>query len=317
MPEEKIAEVAGENAPTVDNSPASPVEEQKEAVEIKEDIDPRIVNIIGTEKIESAYGEKPEEEAKTTEEEEKKNVALPAGGEEQKENQEKTVETEEVDIPNIPQLEAKPTRLDRRLASRYIRVCHLMGQEKIPTEEEVMADLKNHSKEEKIAALQFHLRKEKQLRGEKLSGDDLDEDDKEAIKDAEREQIRQEILQEEHEKQYAVNFVQFVDTHPELNEEKKEYNPRLAKAVETLFKGGMPIDEAFETVTEQIQAVKEDRIAQEKKDKDAALSGVLSGTGHVPPQGKELGWDDVNKIAQEDPPLYRKMLAEGKFKHLT
>lgn len=306
MPEETIVKEADAVAPAQDNSPATPAE-PKEATVVNEKIDPRIVEIVGEEKIESAFGEQPKEEAKPAEEKKE---------EVKEENQEQKVEEKEVDVPAITPPDSKPTRLDRRLASRYIHNLHLKGEKDLPTEESVIADLKKYSKEEKIQALHFHLQMEKELRGEKPTGDDLDEEDKEAIQDAERESIRNEILAEEHEKGVKTNFVQFIDNHPELVEGQKDYNPKLAKAVETLWRGGMSVREAFDTVTEQIQAVKDAQVAEEKKEKSAALSGVLNGAGQTPTQEKALDWPEVQRIEREDPALYRRMLAEGKFKHL-
>jgi len=323
MDEKKLAPEAGaSDAPKVDNPPAAPAE-QKEAKVEGEKIDPRIVEIVGKEKIQSAFGDKPEEDGKPTEEkpEEKKEEEAPKE-EPKKPDQEKPEEEKAPELPKVPPLEPKPTRLDRRLASRFIRNLHLAGEEKIPTEEEVLADLKKYSKEEKIQALHFHLRKEKELRGEKPT-DELEEDDKAAIQEADREAIRQEVLQEEHVKGVVKDFVEFVNGHPELDETKKEFNPLLAQAVEKLtFPFGpdgpmaMPISEAFETVTAQIAAVKEEQAKEEKKAKDKSLSGVLSGTGESPAQEKVLDWPEVERIQNEDPELYRKMLAEGKFKHL-
>lgn len=327
MPEEIIAPEAGENASKIDNQPVAPTEApngEKEA-EIKEDIDPRIVGIIGEEKIKSAYGEskQPKEEAKPAEGEEKKDTPPEKEGGENQENEEKE---EEVKLPAMTPPEPKPTRLDRRLASRYIRNLHLQGETEIPTEEEILEDLKKYSKEEKIQALKHHLYQEKRLRGEKPTGNDFEEEDVEAIQDAEREAVRQEILAEEHEKRVMRSFVEFVDNHTELLpdtpenkkefQDKKAYNPILAKAVETLFQGGMPISEAYETVTAEIKAVKEAQDTKAEKEKNAALSGVLSGTGQSHKEDKELDWDDVKRISEEDPQLYKSMLAQGKFRHL-
>lgn len=296
-----------------DNSPAA-----APAVE-KEVIDPRIVAVIGEEKIESAFGEQPKNGAKPAEAVKEAEVPPVEGGK----PPEGKAEEKPVDVQMIAPPEPKPTRLDRRLADRYIHNLHLMGESSIPTEEEIIADLKRYSKEEKIQALHFHLAREKELRGEKPTGDDLEDEDRLAIADAEREDIRQEIRTEEHVKSVKTNFVNFIDNHPELVPGTKEHNPVLEQAVTKLtFPQGiegpmaMTISEAFEIVTSQIQAVKDAQIAEEKKEKNAALSGVLSGSGQVVPEGKEFGWDDVKKIQEEDPDLYRRMLKEGKFKHL-
>lgn len=318
MAEETIAPVASVEAPKAaeDNSPATP------AVE-KEVIDPRIVAVIGEEKIESAFGAQPKKEttpapAEVKEEAKTEVPPVEGGAAPEVKPEEKVVEVA-VTTPPDP----KPTRLDRRLADRYIHNLHLSGETNIPTEEEIIADLKKYSKEEKIQALHFHLAKEKELRGEKPTGDDLDDEDRAAIADAERESIRQEVLNEEHVKGIKADFVKFIDSHPELVPGTKEHNPVLEQAVTKLtFPKGidgpmaMTISEAYEIVTSQIQAVKDAQIVEEKKEKNAALSGVISGSGQVVPEEKALGWDDVKRIEQEDPALYRQMVKEGKFKHL-
>lgn len=313
-------EVSAPETSKTDNPPATPAEE-------KEAIDPRIADIVGQEKVKSVFGKQSEAEEKTGEEEEKDVPAEELKTDDPiKEDQENQAKQKEAEAAAATPPEAKPTRLDRRLASLYIRNLHLMGEEKIPTEEEIIADLSGYSKDDKVQAMHFHRLKNKELIGEKPTGDDFDEEDKAAIQDAERESIRQEILSEEYEKGVKKGFVQFIDEHPELLPEKEDangaktpnenYDPALAQAVETLFKGGMRIDEAYKTVTAEIQRVKDAQVAAEEKKKNAALSGVLSGSGQVPINEKDLDWPAVTKIQDEDPELYRRMLKEGKFKHL-
>ncbi len=333
MTEEKntAPEASDQNASNVNDSPAAPAA-QKEAEETKEKIDPRIVDIVGKEKIDSAFGgsakgadEQPEEEEKPAEEkkEAQKNESKEDGQEKKDEGKE---EKPAAAAPPTP----KPTRLDRRLASLFRRNLMQMGEkdENIPTEEDIIADLSKYSKEEKIQAMHFHRMKNKELRGEQPKGDDsdLDEDDKAAIQDAERESIRQEILAEEYEKGVQEGFIKFIDEHTELLPDdpetkkkfpgKKKYDPVLAEAVQTLFEGGMQIAKAHETVMKQIQRVREAAEEKAKKDKSRALSGVLSGSGQTPAEEKELDWEEVQRIEKEDPQLYRRMLAAGKFKHL-
>jgi hypothetical protein len=323
MPKENIDTEAVVEAPKTDNpTPAAPAE-QKEA------IDPRIVEIIGEEKVESVFGEQPKVEEKPDDEAEKNVPAEEQKTDEAKqEDQENKAEVKEVEAQAATPPETKPTRLDRRLASLYIRNLHLMGEEpeNIPTEEEIIADLKKYSKDEKVQAMHSHRLKNKELLGERPTGDDFDEEDKAAIQDAERESIRQDILAEEYDKGLKKGFVKFIDEHPELLDVKtddngvktpnEKYDPALAQAVETLFRGGMRIDEAYKTVTKEIQRVKDAQAAAEEKKKNSALAGVLSGSGQAPINEKELDWEAVGKIQKEDPELYKKMLADGKFAHL-
>jgi hypothetical protein len=315
--EKEVAPEASEpKAPAEDSQPAAPAEE-KEAEKISEEIDPRVVSLVGEEEVKNAFGEKPKEVPA----EEKKEVPE----EEQKKDQEEKP-GEEVELPKINPPEYKPTRLDRRLANAFIHNLHLSGEKEIPTEDEIISDLKKYSKDEKVQALHFHRLKGKELRGEKPSEDNLDDEDRAAIQDEEREAMRKEIQEEEHQKTVMNDFIKFVSDHtellPEIKDDKgvatpnKKFDPVLAKAVETLWKGGMKIDEAYETVTAKIQEVKEAKEKEEKNEKDKALSGVLSGTGQIPQTGKDITWEDAAKIEKEDPQKYRKMLKEGKFKHL-
>lgn len=312
--EEKIAvDESAENSSKNDNSPAPTAEVKEESIKTNEDIDPRIVEIIGKDKINEAYGEKPE-----SKEDEKTNDDKGENPESKKEeNQENMGDDQEVVLPNIEPLKSNPTRLDKRIAKLFIQNLHLAGEEEIPTEEELMAELSNYSVKDKIAAMHHYRLQAKKLRGEKITGREvLDEEDVEAIKDAERENIRQEILNEEHQKTVMTEFVSFLGSHPELDENTKEFNPSFAKAVEVLFEGGMPINEAYDTITEQVAEIKEEQKANLENKKSEALSGVLTGSGDVPSKSGELTWDDAVRIEKENPALYLRMTAEGKFNHL-
>ena len=232
--------------------------------------------------------------------------------EKEKEVEKKEEEGEEIKTPPIPPLEAKTTRLDRRIAKVYIQNLLMAGEENVPTEEQILADLRNHSQTDKIASLNTHLAERRRLRGERPDENNFEQEDIEAIRESEKDSIRQEILQEEHEKRYKTEFVQFVDSHPELIEGKKEFNPKLVKAVETLWRGGMPINEAFETVTEQINAVKEQAVKSETVKKQKALSGAVSASPSYSGD-KGLTWEDIGKIQREDPDRYYKMLEKGEI----
>ncbi|MEF3692238.1 MAG: hypothetical protein V3574_04270 [Candidatus Moraniibacteriota bacterium] len=295
-------------APT-DQSPSNDEPKEKEAEKIKEDIDPRIVEIVGEDNIQKVY-ESPDgniDEEEKSEPEEKKT------GEDREANQENAPDNKNDFLQN--QNNYRPSRLDRRLANRFVRVLTLQGEENVPSEEQILSDLKSYSKDDKISALMHYLSLEKQLRGQ-TPDNVLEEEDNEAIKDAEREEIRREIIQEEQTVREAENFVDFMEKHPELDENTKDYDPTLADAVETLFRGGMPINKAFQTVMSKIEKVKEEKIANEKKEKSRALSGILSGSGESTTIKDDMSWEEVQTLSEENPQLYRKMLAEGKFKNL-
>ncbi len=243
---------------------------------------------------------------------------------EEKEEEEKPVTTppeksviegqeEEVVLPPITQPEARTTRLDKRIAKIYIRNLLLSGEEKIPTEEAIYAELKQYSIAEKAQSLQMHLRQGKEMRGESSTGNVMDEEDMEAIRDAERESIRQEIITEQHEVKYKEDFVAFMDSHPELDSSKKEHNPKLEKAVAALLSGGMPIAEAYETVSELTSGVKanEDKEKEAELNKQKLLGGVVSATNDVSKGTKNMTWEEFDKLRTSDPARYEKLLDEG------
>jgi hypothetical protein len=317
MPNEEKNALAGDSVetPQNDNPSVTPTEsnEIKEAETKKEDIDPRIVEILGEENVEKAFGDNPDGEA-----EEQGDKSDPTGDPVEKQENQESEDDESGDgdfSQDRSQSNYRPTRLDRRLANRFARVLTLQGDENVPTEDEILSDLANYSKDDKIEALKHYLSLEKQLRGQKPDNV-LEEEDTEAIRDAERDEIRQEIIREEQSVREAEIFVGFMDKHPELDETKKEYDPTLADAVETLFRGGMSINKAYQTVMSKIEKVKEEKIANEKKEKSRALSGILSGSGESAPAGDSMSWESVQELSENNPQLYRKMLAEGKFKNL-
>lgn len=255
----------------------------------------------------SEYGVPPmpiEEEEKREEEEGEKPTVTPL---------EKSDDTpnEEAEVPRIDPPEPRTNRLDRRLAQIYIQNCLMEGDENVPTEEQILADLRSYSREDKMNSLNQHLAHRKRLRGERPTENNFEEEDIEAIRDAERESIRQEILAEENEMRTQTNFVKFMDSHPELIPENNEYDPRLAKAVETLWRGGMPIKEAFETVTDSISSVKANEKREAEIMKQRALSGAISASNDSSRGTKSMTWTEFDKLRTTDPARYERLLDEG------
>lgn len=219
---------------------------------------------------------------------------------------------DEVDLPAIPKPEVRTSRLDKSIAKYYIRNLILNGEQEVPSEEEIIADLRKYPMEDKIQALHYHRLEHKKLKGITPTGnDELDDEDREAIQDAQREQIRSEVLAEENEKKVKGAFVQFITDHPELDETSKTYQPSFARAVETLWRGGMPINEAFDTVSEQITAAKEAFEKETEKSKQAALSGVVSSSGDANPSGEGLTWEDMARLQVEDPTRWEELIKSG------
>jgi len=305
--------------PNDNNSSATPADnssendEQKEAEKITEDVDPRVVEIVGEDNIKKAYvGNSDEEESETDSKNNdgKSNAEENNSGKENQNGNQEKKEGENVEVNNQIQDTYRPTRLDRRLANRFVRVLHLQGENNIPSEEDILNDLKNYSKDEKINALKHYLGLEKQMRGQKPNNA-LEEEDKAAIIDAEREEIRREIIEEENTRREAQGFIDFMTNHPELDEREKNYDPILADAVETLFKGGMPINKAYETVISKIEKVKETKINQDKIEKQKALAGSVSASSDVAANKGGITWEKMAKLEREDPEQYMRIIESG------
>lgn len=206
-----------------------------------------------------------------------------------------------------------PSRLDVRLAEKHKAYLALLGQP-IPNDETLLAELQGISKEEKENSLHEHLRELARLRGQRPETAQLDEDDIEAIRDEEREAIRREVLAEEEAKRTNAqkaeeerNFISFIESHPELVKDKKEFDADLYQAVNALFTGGMRIDKAFETVQKQIEIARE---KVKKETENRAASGAFSGS-QSSGETKTLTWEDVERIQAENPGEYRRMVREG------
>ena len=215
----------------------------------------------------------------------------------------------EVVMPQIPKPEPQASRLDKRVATLYIQNLLLSGEKDVPSVDDVISDLRKYPMDKKIEALHYHRTRQKELKGIKPDGqDELDAEDRDALHDAERESIREEIRAEENEKHVKKSFVDFLSAHPELDETGKEYQPTLARAVETLWRGGMPIHEAFATVTEQIAAVKEAHEKAEEKSKQAALSGVVSASTVSKPDNGGPSWEEMAQLQETDPTRWEELV---------
>ena len=220
---------------------------------------------------------------------------------------------ENVETPPIRTPEPQASRLDKRVATLYVQNLLLSGEKDVPSIDELVEELRGYPMEQKIDALHHHRLRNKELKGIKPTGkEELDPEDSEAIRDAERESIRAEIRAEEHERQVKQSFVAFINAHPELDESKKEhYQPNLARAVETLWRGGMPIEEALETVNASLELVKETVQKTEQSEKQRAFSGSVSASGHASPSKGELTWEDMARLQTEDPEEYERLIKSG------
>jgi len=216
-------------------------------------------------------------------------------------NPEETVET-----PPIPKPESRASRLDKRVATLYVQNLLLSGEKTVPPLDELVEELREYPMDQKVQALREHLRRNKELRGVKPT-EEFEPEDIESIRDAERESIRSEVIAEENERKVKQSFVEFIGEHPELDESKPEYRPTFARAVETLWRGGMPIQTAFETVTSEIDSIKN----EELKKKQEALSGAVSASGGSGEGKNELSWEDMARLQLEDPVEYERLVRSG------
>lgn len=292
--------------------------------EAQTDIDPRIAEVVGEEKVAAAFGSTPaqDEEEKGGEEEQKEENGGRVTESSQEEKKEDGEQSDDASASEAPQRQEEPqrapTRLDRRIAQVYINNLVLGGSNNVPSLEEVMDELSQYSHKEKINALHFHLQEEKRLRN--VGGAYVvTPEDEEIIREAQRDEIRGEVIAEQQAISTAENFVNFINSHKELDENASEYNPTIARAVEALWNegNGLSIDEAYATVTEQIAAAKEEIVKNERKEKNRALSGAMSGSGAAGESGAEMTWEDVQKIKDDDPERYMRELAAGRYAHLT
>jgi len=208
--------------------------------------------------------------------------------------------------------ETKPSGLDRRLAKVWIEHQMLLGTDadELPSIDALAAEMHKYSIKERKDAMHFHRLEVKKLRGQ--SGNALDQEDLAAIREAEREEVRQEVLAEINEKRERDDFVAFIGDHPELDEESKEYDQTLSSAVETLWRNGMPIRQAFATVTESIEKTRGDAKREEARRKQRSLSGVASSSGDGGSDSSEdLTYEDMAKLQAEDPTEWERLIRSG------
>jgi hypothetical protein len=221
-------------------------------------------------------------------------------------------EGEDIETPPIPRPEPQASKLDKRVATLYVQSLILSGEKNVPSVDDVIADLRKYPMAEKVEALHVHRLRVKELKGIRPNGkDELDEEDNEALRDAQREEIRNEIYAEENEKQVKKSFVEFLTAHPELDESSKEYSPTLARAVETLWRRGMPINEAYETVTEQVAAAKEALEKATEKSRQAALSGAVSASTDSRPTGEGPTYAEMALLQESDPTEWERLVRIG------
>ena len=301
--EEKIATDGGENpsAEPVVNDSATPAK-------VEDSVDEQVKEILG--------------DIPTVEETEKPGEKPAASQpEEEKGNPEKVVENTVVQQPENPQNSSidQPSRLERRIAKLYQSNRILRGEEGDVDIEQVIAEIKNYPLAEKTKALKNLLSEQRSLRtGQNDGVVDLSEDDHAAIIEAEVDNRLQEMQGEIQAREWNEDLIKTVDAHPELNEQKNEYNPKIAIAVEKLAQKGMKVSEAYELVTDSISVAKNSDEKSAELGKQRLLSGAVPASNeNVAPKGK-LTWEELARRQEANPGYvnseeYLKLAREGKL----
>lgn len=309
MSEEKSLDASVE-APA--NEKTSKVENELPAKEA-EQLDEKIKEVIGEHNLPA-----PEETEEKTDDKKPEAKQSEKKGEE-KVSEKKVEKPEEKSEETPKKTTPQPGRIDRRISKLYLSNRLLKGEEgELPSLEQAALAIQSYPLEEKQKALHQLLAENKSLRTGKDDGVvDLSEEDHEAIVEAKAEKMFQDMQGEIQEREWKDDLVKTVDAHPELDESKKEYNPKVAIAVEKLVKGGMKCSEAYSLVTETIAEAQgrkaEDAETEEELAKQKALSGAVSAThDNVEPKGK-LTWEELEKIRVSDPDRYEKIIKEEKL----
>ena len=312
-----------------------------------ESIDPRIKEIIGEENFSTPEEtkEKTDEspEAKQPEKKEEKQVP-----EKKEENPEAKPEGEPKETSEQLEAVEQPKKLDRRIAKLFLSNKLLRGDDDDRSLEDVAQIIQGYPYTEKRNFLRKLLAENNSLRrgvhqqdnSQNKPGNfpwnnqseedvvELSEEDHDALVEAEADQRFRDMQDEIEAEDKANDFMENIDSHPELDESKKEYNPRIAAAVEKLVRPefikstgqliihGMKLSDAYTLVTESLSAAA-DKEAKEQKanadlEKQAALSGAVSATtDHV--EDKQLTWEKMAEIEKTNPELYKKMVKEGRL----
>lgn len=302
---EKNSEMTPVSSDIETNSSASTADTgtpTSEEVQEIEDVHPKLAKFLESgEQSEEKSGEVPTEPSKEPEEK----IASSQLEQNTPQSDETLEETSEVPW--------KPSRLDERLAQLHVRYMALMGHVP-PSAEEIYEKLREGDYQSKKESLHDHLRELKHLQA--IDSEDPSSEDMEALRDEEKESLRQEILREEQEKREAQKleeekefFVSFVNSHKELIKGSSEFDKDIFEAVDELFRGGMRIDKAYNTISKQFEKA---RNRAKKQEENQAVAGVFSG-GESEGKNKSLSWDEVEKIRQTNPERYKQMVRKGEL----
>lgn len=281
------------NAPAEAVTPATPIEATPAPSALSDD-DRFVEESLGD------FSETPAEQAEETKEEQPQEpkpetVAEPepAPGKtdetpKSEEPEEKVVEPKEEPKPIFTPTE--PTRLDKRIAKVYFDNLVLAGEKTDDIDvTKVMEEVAKYPHHEKTTALKRLLSEHKKLRGQEDDGR-LSEEDNEAIMDAEVERRLRVHQQEIAQREWQEDLIKTVESHPELDERTKQYDPILGKAVERLVEKGMKASEALAFINQSTESVLKREKEEREKQRQKELSGSVTANnpqGTVPEKPKD------------------------------
>jgi hypothetical protein len=244
------------------------------------------------------YAPETQEVKEETEETEETKKESEETKEEPEQNKEATLEekAKEVLEKNLG-TEKKPSGLDKRIATLYLNNQLLRGEETAYTFEQVLEEVKNHPAEEKTETLKRLLGERKELRGQEDDGQ-MSQEDAEAIIDAEAEKRFESLQREIVEKDWHEDLVKTVESHPELDEKSKQFDPELTLMVEGMVRSGKKASEALAYIQSVQEKIKVRALKEAEKDRQKDLSGSVNATA---PSGltKEAPKDDADKFVAE------------------
>lgn len=254
---------------------------------------------------EKAEAEKPEQGDK------------PAEGE-AKEGEEKSEPTEAAATGD-----ARITRLDKRIAKLAVTNAAIAGRE--IDLEDALAIVKAKSFEEKKQILQDLLSENARFRGSESR--EITEEDLAALAESRAEEIlaQREIAEAEQAEMERQNgwhgtVADLIKENHTLDEKHKDYNPKLAKALELMLSDdgktpryGIDPRVAWEKVLTAAGLAEEKAQAEADKNKGRSLSGAISGTGSKPPKVDGYTWEEIAEIERTDPARFERIVREGKL----
>ena len=301
VPEETIVDTA---APTEQESMDARIEQ---ALKPMKNIKPDPLDEADKAAIPEGDDEESEDEAG---EEDVKPTAIPAQQEKPAESQ-----PEETPVSETQEQPQKESRIDRRLAAKYIENQLLQGVTDVPSVEAVIAEIRGVSLDQKKEALKNQLYTNKVLRnGGVDDGRDpvLTDEDREALIDAEVEQRLQGIQEEVRQREWNEDLVRTVDAHPELKTKSK-----LTDSVERLVDRGMKASEAYDFVMGTINEAKAEAEKATKKaaeiKKQKALSGAVSTGSALGEETSEMTSEEIKQLRTKNPREYNRLVKAGQI----